>query len=195
MFDDYFSQNLKEEEKVIAIIRKHWASFLFPILKTFLILVIPFFGISFLFSSLPGVIIFFIWVSIGLAYGLYQWLTWYFDSFIITDQRIININQKRLFVRSVSETSLANVQDVTYEVSGFLASLFDYGTVRVQTASSGSEIEIASVEKPKKIQKQIMDLHQKAKKELTAQELIEFLQETKKGLTTNHKKGFKKQGE
>lgn len=179
MFFDYFSQNLKEGEKAILIVRKHWASFIAPIFKTFLILVVPFFFLFFLFSSLVGLIIFFIWVSIGLAYGLYQWLCWYFDSFVITNQRIININQKRLFARSVSETNLANVQDVTYEINGFLASIFNYGTVRVQTASTLTSLEIPAVENPKAVQELIMDLHQKAKKTLTAQELVEFLQETK----------------
>lgn len=179
MFSDYFSQNLKEGEKAVLVVRKHWASFIMPIFKTFLILIVPFFLSFFLFSSLLGVIIFFVWTSIGLAYGLYQWLCWYFDSFIITNQRIINVNQKRLFARSVSETNLANVQDVTYEINGFLASIFNYGTVRVQTASALSLLEIPSVEKPKVVQELIMDLHQKVKKTLTAQELVEFLQETK----------------
>jgi membrane protein YdbS with pleckstrin-like domain len=179
MFSDYFSQNLKEGEKMIVVARKHWASFILPIFKTFLILIIPFFFSFFLFSSLFGVIIFFIWMSFGFAYGLYQWLCWYFDSFVITNKRIININQKRLFARSVFEANLVHVQDVTYEINGILASIFNYGTVRVQTAAASSSFEIPSVEKPKEVQELIMDLHHKAKNTLTAQELVEFLQETK----------------
>lgn len=180
MFDEYFKQELKEGEEIVTIVRKHWASFLPVIIKTFIILIIPFFLLAFLFSRWYGVIIFFVWVSVGFAYGLYQWICWYFDTFVITNLRIINIDQKRIFARSVSEAYLASVQDVTYEVAGFLPSAFNYGTVSVQTAGAKPTLQISSVENPKKLQELIMDLHRKAKTSLSAKELVEFLTETKK---------------
>ncbi|NQU99488.1 MAG: PH domain-containing protein [Parcubacteria group bacterium] len=179
MFKDYFSQDLKDGEEVIRVVRKHWASFIWPVVKTFFILIIPFLLSAFLFSNYIGVIIFFVWVSIGLGYGLYQWICWYFDHFIITDQRIVNIDQKTLFARSVSESGLSNIQDVTYEINGFLASLFNYGTVKVMTASNNDSLEMAAIEKPKEVQETIMELHSKSKKDLSAQELVEFLEQNK----------------
>jgi uncharacterized membrane protein YdbT with pleckstrin-like domain len=179
MFKDYFSQDLKEGEEVIRVVRKHWASFIWPVVKTFLILIIPFALSAFLFSNYIGVIIFFVWVSVGLGYGLYQWICWYFDHFIITNLRIVNIDQKTLFARSVSESGLSNIQDVTYEINGFLASLFNYGTVKVMTASNNDSLEMAAIEKPKEVQEIIMDLHGKSKKDLSAQELVEFLEQNK----------------
>lgn len=179
MFKDYFSQDLKEGEEVIRIVRKHWASFMWPLFKTFLILIIPFFLSFLLFSNYIGIIIFLIWVSIGIAYGLYQWLCWYFDNFIITNQRIVNVNQKTIFSRIVSETGLTNIQDVTYEINGIFASLFNYGTVKVLTASSNDSLEMSSIENPKKVQELIMELHGQVKKDLSAQELVEFIQQNK----------------
>lgn len=179
MFKDYFSQDLKEGEEVIRIVRKHWASFVWPLCKTFLILIVPFFLSFILFSNYIGVIVFFVWISIGFAYGLYQWLCWYFDHFIITNQRIVNVNQKTIFSRIVSETGLTNIQDVTYEINGMFASVFNYGTVKIMTASSNDSLEMSSVEKPKKVQELIMELHGKVRKDLSAQELVEFIQENK----------------
>jgi len=179
MFKNYFSQDLKEGEEVIRVVRKHWASFIWPVVKTFLVLVIPFLLSAFLFSNYIGVIIFFVWVSIGLGYGLYQWICWYFDHFIITNMRIVNIDQKTLFARSVSESGLANIQDVTYEINGFLASLFNYGTVKVMTASNNDSLKMLAIENPKKVQEIIMELHNKSKKDLSAQELVEFLEQNK----------------
>lgn len=192
MFKDYFSQDLKEGEKVIRVVRKHWASFMLPIFKTFLVLVIPFFLGFILFANTIGLIIFFVWVSFGLTYGFYQWLCWYFDHFIVTNQRIVNVNQKRLFARSVSETGLFNVQDVTYEISGLLASIFNYGTVKVLTASVNDSIQMSSIEKPKEVQELIMDLHKKAKKDLSAQELVQFLEQNKENFMEEIKKNKKK---
>jgi len=179
MFKNYFLQDLKEGEEVIRVVRKHWASFIWPVVKTFLVLVIPFLLSAFLFSNYIGVIIFFVWVSIGLGYGLYQWICWYFDHFIITNMRIVNIDQKTLFARSVSESGLANIQDVTYEINGFLASLFNYGTVKVMTASNNDSLKMLAIENPKKVQEIIMELHNKSKKDLSAQELVEFLEQNK----------------
>lgn len=178
MFDNYFTQNLKKDEKLIKIVHKHWASFITSILKTFVILIIPFFLIFFLFSSLWGVIIFFLWVAGGLGYGIYQWLTWYFDSFIITSHRLVHIDQKSLFYRSVSETSISAVQDVTYEINGFFASAFNFGILRVATAAKNI-LEIKGVEDPKNLQELILDLQQKSKQTLSAQELVEMLEKNK----------------
>lgn len=178
MFDNYFTQNLKENEKLVLQVKKHWASFIVPILKTFIILIIPFFLFFFLFSSIWGMIIFFLWIAAGIAYGVYQWLTWYFDSVIITDKRIICLDQKSLFNRVVSEVGLASVQDVTYEINGFFASAFNFGILRVYTAAKNI-IEIKNIPDPKSSQELIFDLRQKIKKTLSAQELVEMLEKNK----------------
>lgn len=178
MFENYFTQNLKKDEKLMRIVHKHWASFIIPISKTFLILIIPFFLIFFLFSSVIGAIIFFIWVAAGFFYGIYSWLTWYFDSFIITDKRLINIDQKSLFTRSVSEVGINSVQDVTYEINGFLASAFNFGILRVATAAKNI-MEIKGVEDPRALQGLIFELQQKSKKALSAKELIKMLERSR----------------
>jgi hypothetical protein len=176
MFDSYFTQKLKDDEKLVLQAKKHIASFIIPILKTCVIVIIPFFLIFFLFSSVLGVIIFFLWVAAGLGYGVFQWLTWYFDSIIITDKRIICLDQKSLFNRVVSEVGIASVQDVTYEVNGFFASAFNFGILRISSAPK--VLEIKGVPNPKSLQELIFDLRQKTKKTLSAQELVEMLEKS-----------------
>lgn len=185
MFKEYFSQELKEGEKVITIIRKHWASFLGPVIKIIILIVIPIFFIGILFAHTWGVLIFFVWEAIALAYAIHSWITWYFDCFIITDQRIVDIDQRSVFSREVSETALANIQDVTYKVEGILATVFNYGTVEVQTAGADQKIEIDSVFDPKSVQDLIVGVQEasgtgKLEGEMTAKELIEFIAKVKK---------------
>ncbi len=183
MLEDYFTQDLKEGEEVVVILRKHWASFLWPILKTFIILVIPFFLVFFLFSTLWGMIVFFVWISIGFAYGLHKWITWYFDSFVITNWRIVNIDQRGLLSRSVSETSFRNIQDVTYEIHGLMPTAFNYGSVKVQTASSDGSLMISSIPEPKSVQDLILELQAKSGskggEKMSASELISFINKAK----------------
>jgi hypothetical protein len=183
MLENYLSQDLKEGEKVVKVVHKHWASFIWPATKVFLVLVIPFFLISFLFSNLLGLIIFFIWVAVGLGYGFHQWINWYFDIFILTNQRIVNIDQRSLFSRSVSETNYKDVTGVTYEVSGPLAMMFNYGNVKVSVGGAENAIKINSVADPKGLQELIVDLQQKFvnEQEVSAQELVELISQAKSG--------------
>jgi uncharacterized membrane protein YdbT with pleckstrin-like domain len=62
------------------------------------------------------------------------WTDYYLDIWIITSKRIIDVEQKGLFNRSISEFSLANVQDVTIEINGIVETLLKFGDLNVQTA-------------------------------------------------------------
>jgi membrane protein YdbS with pleckstrin-like domain len=53
---------------------------------------------------------------------------------LITDRSLVQITQKTLFIRKVSRLSMSNVEDVSEEQRGILASIFSYGTLTVQTA-------------------------------------------------------------
>lgn len=66
------------------------------------------------------------------------WADYYLDIWIITSKRIIDIEQRGLFDRSISEFSLANVQDVTIEISGVVQTLLKFGNLHVQTASENN---------------------------------------------------------
>ena len=63
------------------------------------------------------------------------WSDYYLDLWIITNQRIVDINQKGLFNREVSEFMLDKVQDVTVEIPDMLATFMKYGNLKIQTAS------------------------------------------------------------
>lgn len=187
MFKDYFSQDLKEGEGVIKVVRKHGASFLWPAFKTFLILIIPFFFVSWLFSNPVGLLIFIVWLVVGVGYGLHKWVEWYLDLFILTDQRIIRIDQKGLFNRKVIEYSYDNIENVTYEISGVLAMAFGYGDVKVQSSENKNEITIDKVPDPKKVQEMINTVQSKIVEEkgFSAQELIEMIAEGKQSEQSN----------
>jgi len=53
---------------------------------------------------------------------------------MVTDKSLVQIIQRGLFIRKVSRLSMSNVQDVAAEHKGFLATIFNFGTLTVQTA-------------------------------------------------------------
>lgn len=55
---------------------------------------------------------------------------------LITDRSLVQILQKTLFIRKVSRLSMSNVEDVNEEQRGIISSIFNYGTLTIQTAGT-----------------------------------------------------------
>lgn len=58
--------------------------------------------------------------------------------FVITNTRVIGIEQKSFLDRTVSECSLGQVQEVNSATKWFFANILNYGTVNIQTAWNAS---------------------------------------------------------
>ena len=108
------------------------------------------------FVSMIGVIV------IVLATGkmLYEFIIWYYDIYIVTTKRVINIDQKGLFHREISESSIEKVQNVSQQTKGFVETIFGFGTVAIQTAAN--EIVFSSISHPAQVQKLIQDTYDRA---------------------------------
>ncbi len=189
-FKQKFAVELEEGEKIEGQVRKHWLVLVWPGIKVFLAIFIPGIFIDYVFKNIILLILFLAWFAFILAYAIYHSVRYYYDSFIITNKRIIDIDQKGVFNRSVSETTFDHVQDATYEVKGFFGTSFDYGDVKIQTAGAQENLELSMVPHPKKVQDKILNLQEKVgvsgadneageEKELTAEELIRFIQKVK----------------
>lgn len=106
-----------------------------------------------------------------------QFLDYWLDMWIVTNRRIINIEQRGLFSRTTSELRLYRVQDVTAEVTGFMHSMLDYGMVYVQTAGEKEYFAFEDVHHPNLIAKTILELAEVDRKE-HLEEAMEAIEQT-----------------
>jgi hypothetical protein len=88
-----------------------------------------------------------------------NWLNYYLDIWIITDKRIVNIEQKRLFSREISSLRLDNIQDVKIEMHGIINTLFKIGNMQVQTSSPEIEFILPQAINPENVKHIIMEAH------------------------------------
>ncbi len=159
----------KDGEEVKYVLRRHWVTFVPRILFFILLLFVPV-ALYFLIKnttplvltgefSYPLIILFTsaYYLSIYLFFFA-EFLTHYLDEWIITTDRVLDTEQLSLFSRSISETDLSKIQDVTTEVHGAFATLFDYGDVHIKTASTNVSIVAKSVPRPNKLRSEIMQL-------------------------------------
>lgn len=83
-------------------------------------------------------------------------MDFYFDIWIITNERVIDVEQHGLFRRETSEFGIDKIQDITVEVPNMVATFLKYGNLTIQTAGERS-FAIKDVPNIYEIKKVIMD--------------------------------------
>jgi len=160
---------IPRDEKVILVLRKHWfvmfmEGFVFVVLALAPSLLL---GIGArllspdLSSPLTLLIIsgYLIWlIALWIGFFIF-WTDYYLDVWIITDKRIIDIEQRGLFSRTTSALRHENIQDSTISQGGLISTLLGFGTVKVQSAATDVQIVIPYATNPRKVKELIMHLH------------------------------------
>ncbi len=163
-------------EKVILRLRKHW-----------LVLVgrlIPFAILDYLPYLLPGLGVYIMranptsvidyatlfsfenpWVSfiVGI-YWLFVWMgafgvftNHYLDQWIVTSERVIDIDQESFWNRKVDSLFLHRIQNVETGVYGFFNTLFGFGTVSIESAGAEMDrIHMTGLSNPEQVRDTIL---------------------------------------
>jgi hypothetical protein len=142
-------------ESVLLLLRKHPITQLGKVLAILVMLLMPFFfnQVSF-YTELPGnfqTAILLLWYLLTIGYSLESFLTWFYNVYIVTDERIIDIDFLSLIYKNVSAAKIDKIEDITAITSGAIQSIFNYGTVQVQTAAERTEFEFEEVPHPTKV--------------------------------------------
>lgn len=184
--------NLKENEKIVKIVRCYSITYFFPILITLFLIAAPFFFLFLLFSlGVLGMIIFLFVLFTGIIYGVREFVLWYFNVFVITNQRVIDIDQRGCFDRIVSEAPFEKIQDISYRIKGVFQTLFHYGNIQIQTAGTALKLEFKNIYQPEKIQELITYLINQDQK-LKSQSTSAVVGEKIEKITDNDFEFFKK---
>lgn len=75
----------------------------------------------------------------------------YLDVWILTDKRVITVEQNGIFSRTISEFELSKIQDVTVEVRGIIPTMLDYGDLKVSTASEREGFVFRQIGRPNEV--------------------------------------------
>lgn len=168
MLAAYNIPNQLPDEQVVKIIRKDFFIMFKRILAfLFLLSILIGFG-TYAYASNPEVVydVYFpVMILAASVYLLFIWLFFFFtfidyylDIWIITNERIINIEQKGFFSRTISDSRLFRIQDVTSEVKGVFPTIFDYGDIFIQTAGEKNRFNFSQVPDPNSIRDIIIRL-------------------------------------
>ena len=146
------------EEKVLLLLRPHW------------ITNVPWLAVAVVMSLAPmvagelmpalvlvplrfQVMMVVMWYLLTLAMIIEKFLSWYFNIYIVTDERIVDIDFYSLIYKEISDTKIERIQDVTVTQGGVIRALFNFGTVYIQTAGEKREFDFENVPQPQLVAK------------------------------------------
>jgi len=185
----YKSLILNEDENVVKIVRQSILKLMISLVLPIILIVLPFFCLYPLFSwGNPGVALFSILLLIGALWLIRALIIWYFQTFIITNQRIIDVDRKGVFQKTVSDIPLTKIQDIFYQTRGIWQTLVKIGNISIVLPDSKAKIEIKNIAQPHQIQQLILQLRAETLGErldstkLSAQELVALVKKIKAGI-------------
>lgn len=186
MFESNFSKNIQSGEEIVAIVKRHPVALVGPMSLYGLLLILDFFFMPWLLrQSVWGGIVFGA-LLVVCAVGLWRsFFIWSLNAFVLTNERLLDFDQRGFFYRVVSATSYNKIQDVSYSTKGIWQSLFRIGTIHVQTAGSQANLELYSVAQPEKAVEQINSIMQKdpaAQPPIPTQEFVSLVSKMRKSL-------------
>lgn len=144
---------LKEEEKLLIEIKRHWFTLIYPA-AIFILSVYLFFSSRYYDYLMNYSYIFVGLMFIAGIYFYYKVSFWGTDIWALTNMRVID--EWGVFSRNTRETSLDKINNVDYRQS-LIGLLFGFGDVVVQSAAEEGAMKITFCVKPKELKNLIIN--------------------------------------
>ncbi len=162
-------QGETDDEKIVLLHRQHLITTAPSILLVALLYLAPFilFPIFFSYNFLPDLsagykfILTLFWYFSVSTYGLLRFLSWYFNVYIVTNERVVDVDWYSLTYKRVTNAQISKIQNTTLVTSSVLESIFDFGNIHIETAGNDENIEFEKIPHPALVKKKIDELMQK----------------------------------
>lgn len=158
-------ENQEKGERIILLLRAHLITQLPSLLFAILLLTVPFIVAalnSLLHMNLPFTsgqffLIDMFWYLVTFGFVFYRFVFWYFNIYLVTNERIIDFDFLGILSKKISYTNLAQIEDVTPKTVGFGGTFFNFGDVFIQTAGERPEFDFENVAKPDVVAEKIFE--------------------------------------
>lgn len=100
------------------------------------------------FISNIGLGVFLACIALSAVFVYIARIVYYGNRWILTSDSLTQVNQHSLFSKQSSQLGMDNLEDVTVEQNGIIAHMFNYGTLRGQTAGEHGKFMITYCPRP-----------------------------------------------
>lgn len=152
-------------ETIVLFLRAHPVTLLPSAVFAVILIVLPFFSFMVLplvnldavLTSTQLFLLTCAWYLFVFGFIFYKFVVWYFNVYIVSNERIIDFDFKGLLNKQTSYALLAQIEDVDPKVIGFFGTIFNFGSVLIQTAAEQNEFEFENVKQPEAVAEVIME--------------------------------------
>jgi len=150
------------QEQIVLLLRRHPITNVGWVFTAFLLIFGPltalFFGFLDLIPANFLIVSFIFWYLISFAFIFEEFLSWFFNVYIVTDERVFDVDFISLTYREITDANLDQIQDVTVKVGSVIRTIFDFGDVNIQTAAAVAEIDFEAVPHPDRVAQVLREL-------------------------------------
>ena len=176
--------NIDDDEEIHGMYHQFWLAFFWQWLLSLVVLLSPFFFL-YLFIQWGAIGSAFLVVIflIGLLWLGRTWRIWYFSMLVMTDRRLVILDQRGILDRAVSQVNLDKINDISYRKRGILQTVFNVGSLFIQISNSPDKIELKNIYDPGKRQQELFGLQgdyiEESVDEFTEDDLFGIIKEIK----------------
>lgn len=156
-------------EKIILLLRQHplvnvpWV--LITLVLVFAPIVLGYFPLIDFLPERFQFISIIMWYLVVSAFVIESFLSWFFNIYILTDERVVDIDFHNLIYKEVSDAKISNIQEVNHSVGGVIGTLFNFGHIKIQTAGAVPTFDFLNVSDPARVVRIIGELRQEEEQE------------------------------
>lgn len=150
-----FHRHLEEDEELRKIVHKHWGVVLGAVAWPSASLLLAIATIA-LLPYRAAILLAGGWAALSMVWWLRNFLGEYLDAWLITDAAVIAVEWFGWFHRRSTRILYSDIEEVSYEVQGILATMFRYGTVSIERVATGAVVELDCVPHPREVTNTIL---------------------------------------
>lgn len=159
--------NLKDDEELVALVHPTLFAFTGSIIGIAVFLFLAFFFIYPLFRlGALGIGIFILLLMAAKYFAIRVAIGRYGNMYVITNERLIDVERRGIFDRIVSEVPLGNIHDVSFRMKGPLGMLLRIGNITVRTVGGATNFEWGWVRNPEEVRERLLEIQRAVPEEI-----------------------------
>ncbi len=159
--------NLKDDEKIINIVRPYILSYVWRYcLGAVILLVTSFFMFKLFFYGWWGYAIYCLGMLVGCYFIFHTWFISRNNILILTNVRAVDVHRLGWFDEIISSVSYLDIKDIAIRKKGIWQSLFNFGGLSIATKDERFLLEILNIYNPAEAQILLADLGQQYKQDI-----------------------------
>ena len=135
-------QNMRPWEEVLMVVKRHWIVYIMLFIYFFSGVIVTFMIFFFFWLNTWWYMLnIILWLILSIILYI-EWLNHELDMYVVTNNRVIGLEQIAFLNRAVTECNLWQIQEVNSKAKWLFANIFNYWTLSIQTAWSKTTLRM-----------------------------------------------------